>query len=179
MLERAETLKRERDHSMSGQGPKDGSREPTKGQGKAGTVNATLREAQSLRGVTETQRRKRLTRKGTRRTDPTWQLSSCCHVRAGSARPSYEGRGMKRQPNPVVSPASHNYGIACSWPAFPRPVWQRSRNITQTLGVMPETAPMGDGWPYKSGVTRTKAKSHGGSAAVLYQGQSVEEHRFC
>lgn len=86
---------------------------------------------------------------------------------------------MNRQPNPVASPALRNYGIACSWPASPRPVWQRSRNITQMFGVMPETAPMGDGWPYKSGATPTKAKPHGGSAAVLYQGQSFEEHRFC
>lgn len=54
-----------------------------------------------------------------------------------------------------------------------KPVWQRSRNITQTLGVMPETVIEAsvknskmDGSPYKYQVTGAKPVRSGGSATA-------------
>ena len=81
---------------------------------------------------------------------------------------------MKRPPKIVeLSPFLRNYGIAYSW-LIREPVWRRSRNITQMLGVMPETASASvvDGRTYKSGVTCSKAKPSGGSAAASIQSKS-------
>jgi hypothetical protein len=78
----------------------------------------------------------------------------------------------------MASLISRNYGIACSRPL--KPVWRRSRNITQTLGVMSKTAkvasaknPTEDGASYKSEATLMKANRSGGSAAVSYQNQPL------
>jgi hypothetical protein len=92
---------------------------------------------------------------------------------------------MKRPPNRVASLYTRNYGIAYS--RFIRnPVWRRSRNITQMLRVMPETAemapvraPVEDGPTYKLQATASKTYRTGGSAAASYQSQSKQDGWFC
>lgn len=84
---------------------------------------------------------------------------------------------MKRPPKTVhVYPFTRNYGIACSWSTC-RSVWRRSRNITQTPGVMSGTAfaSAWDGRPYKVGATRPKAQPTGGSAAASIQSRFMAE----
>lgn len=84
---------------------------------------------------------------------------------------------MKRPPKIVeLSPFPRNYGIAYSW-LTRGSVWRRSRNITQMLGVMPETASalVEDGRTYKSWVTCSKAQPGGGSAAASIQSKSSVE----
>jgi hypothetical protein len=141
------------------------------GQGKAGMVNAKLRELQSVWRIScaavkaiDTPHR---SDEGHR--PVTLRSSQTDTVLIGKIR-------MSGAPNPAVPHGSRDYEIAYSRLSN-GPVWRRSHHSTQMLGVMSETAPTttGDGHqqrtsrPHKPGATPANLLIDGGRMAASLQ----------
>jgi hypothetical protein len=141
------------------------------GQGKAGMVNAKLREFQSLwrnsdTAVKATETPHRFDGGSVLVAPRTSQTDT---LPIGTNR-------MSGAPNSAISHRSRDYGIAYSRLGN-GPAWRRSHHSTQMLGVMPETAPAltGDGCqqrssrPYKSGATPANLLANGGRVVASLQ----------